>query len=57
MTVFVYIDANKAVGDPDHIKIFANAEARQLGSRKTTLKAWRLSTGFWGKRERSHSSE
>ena len=27
MTVFVYIDANKAVGDPDHIKIFANAEA------------------------------
>ena len=27
MTVLVYMDASKQVGDPNHIKVFANAEA------------------------------
>ena len=27
MTVLVYVDTSKQVGDPNHIKVFANAEA------------------------------
>jgi hypothetical protein len=27
MTVFIYVDASKEVGDPDHLKVFANADA------------------------------
>jgi hypothetical protein len=26
-TVFIYIDTNKDVGDPDHLKVFATPEA------------------------------
>jgi hypothetical protein len=27
MTVFVYVNTSKEVGDPDHLKVFANADA------------------------------
>jgi hypothetical protein len=27
MTVFVYVNTSKPVGDPDHIKVFANVDA------------------------------
>ena len=27
MTVFIYVDTSKEVGDPDHLKVFANAQA------------------------------
>jgi hypothetical protein len=27
MTVFVYVDMSKQVGDRDHLKVFANADA------------------------------
>jgi hypothetical protein len=27
MTVFIYVETSKQVGDRDHLKIFANAEA------------------------------
>jgi hypothetical protein len=27
MTVWIYVDTRKQVGDPDHLKVFANAEA------------------------------
>jgi len=26
MTVLIYVDTSKQVGDPDHLKVFANAE-------------------------------
>jgi hypothetical protein len=29
MTVFVYVNTSKQVGDPDHLKVFANQEAAQ----------------------------
>jgi hypothetical protein len=29
MTVFVYVNTNKQVGDKDHIKVFANADAAE----------------------------
>jgi len=27
MTVLIYVDTSKQVGDPDHLKVFASAEA------------------------------
>ena len=29
MTVFVYVNTSKQVGDPDHLKVFANQEAAE----------------------------
>jgi hypothetical protein len=29
MTVFVYVDTSKQVGDKDHIKVFASADAAE----------------------------
>ena len=26
MTVLIYVDTSKQVGDPDHLKVFANAQ-------------------------------
>jgi hypothetical protein len=30
MTVFIYVDTSKRVGDPDHLKVFANADAPDI---------------------------
>ena len=46
MTVLIYVDTSKQVGDRDHLKVFANADARKLGSRGMTPKVWRLSMMF-----------
>jgi hypothetical protein len=29
MTVFVYVNTSKQVGDPEHIKVFANQDAAE----------------------------
>jgi hypothetical protein len=29
MTVFVYVNTSKQVGDPEHIKVFATADAAE----------------------------
>jgi hypothetical protein len=42
MTVLIYVDTSKKVGDRDHLKVFANADAAENGSRKTIPKAWPL---------------
>jgi hypothetical protein len=34
MTVFVYVNTSKQVGDPDHVKVFAMSTPRKNGSRK-----------------------
>jgi hypothetical protein len=39
MTVLIYVDTSKQVGDRDHLKVFANAERRTLGSRKMSPKS------------------
>jgi hypothetical protein len=44
----IYIDTSKPVGDPDHIKVFANAEAAAAWFAENDLKAWRLRTGMRG---------
>ena len=39
MTVLIYVDTSKQVGDPDHLKVFAKPPPRKCGSTKTTRKA------------------
>jgi hypothetical protein len=29
VTVLIYVDTSKQVGDPDHLKVFANADAAE----------------------------
>jgi len=29
ITVFIYVDTTKEVGDPDHLKVFANVDAAE----------------------------
>jgi hypothetical protein len=53
MTVFVYVNTSKQVGDPEQVKVFTTTDAaRKPGSRKTTRKAWPLSMRFWNERGR-----
>ena len=40
MTVFVYVNTSKQVGEKDHVKAFANVDARKSGSERTILKAF-----------------
>ena len=47
MTVFVYVNTSKQVGDPEHIKVFADVDAAEKCLRKTTPKALPLSMRFW----------
>lgn len=44
MTVFVYVNTARQVGDADHINIFRRLMPRKDGSRSTTRKAWLSST-------------
>lgn len=32
MTVLIYVDASKQVGDPEHINVFANIDAAEAWS-------------------------
>jgi hypothetical protein len=36
MTVWIYVDTSKRVGDPEHVRVFATTDAAEPGSRKTT---------------------
>jgi hypothetical protein len=51
MTVLIYIDTSKQVGDPDHLNSPIRMP-RKRGSRKMIPKAWPLSTRFWNERGR-----
>jgi hypothetical protein len=31
MTVLIYVDTSKPVGDADHLKVFANSDAAETG--------------------------
>jgi hypothetical protein len=33
-TVLIYVDTSKQVGDPDHLKVFANEDAADASTRK-----------------------
>src|SRR6186997_717482 len=47
MTVLIYVDTGKQIGDPEHLKVFANADAAAAWFAETIPKAWPLSTSFW----------
>ncbi|MET4072671.1 hypothetical protein ABID58_007500 [Bradyrhizobium sp. S3.2.6] len=44
MTVFVYVNTAKQVGDIDHTKIFATVEAAEIWFEENDPRAWRSST-------------
>jgi len=47
MTVLIYIDTSKQVGDADHLKVLRTLPPRKHGSRKMTPKAQRSSMRSW----------
>lgn len=49
MTVLIYVDTSKQVGDPDHLKVVASEYARKHGCRKTIRKASCSNMRFWSK--------
>jgi len=53
MTVWIYVDTSKQVGDRNHLKVFAGEDAAKHGFRKTTRKALRSNTRFWNEPHRS----
>jgi len=50
MTVLIYVNTSKQVGDPEDLKVFANATPRKHGSRKMTPKASLSSMRSWSDR-------
>lgn len=52
MTVLIYVDTSKQVGDRDHLKVFANADAAEAWFAETIPRAWPLSTRFWNEQGR-----
>lgn len=51
MTVLIYVDTSKQVGDKDHLKVFATRPLRKRGFRRMTRKASRSSMRCWGEAE------
>jgi hypothetical protein len=47
MTVLIYVDTSKNVGDPDHLKVFANENAAETWLQEMTLKAWCSNMRSW----------
>jgi hypothetical protein len=47
MTVWIYVDTGKQVGDRNHLKVFANEDAAETWCRKTTRRASRSNMRFW----------
>src|SRR5450631_1984082 len=43
MTVLIYVNTSKQVGDPDHLKVFANVDAAEAWFEEMTRKAWHSS--------------
>jgi len=52
MTVLIYVDTRKQVGDRDHLKVFAMPTPLKLGSLRTIPRAWPLSMRCWNERGR-----
>ncbi|WP_213290769.1 hypothetical protein [Bradyrhizobium sp. sGM-13] len=42
MTAFVYVNTSKQVGDPEHIKVFANVDAAEKWFEKTIGRSLRV---------------
>jgi hypothetical protein len=44
MTVWIYVDTSKQVGDRDHLRSSTARKPRKLGLTSTTRKAWSSNT-------------
>ena len=53
MTVFVYVDTSKDVGDPDHIKIFANQVAAETWFAENDPEDVAFESRFWNEPPRN----
>ena len=42
MTVLIYVNTSKQVGDPDHLKVFVNQDAAETWSAIGTRPLWSL---------------
>jgi hypothetical protein len=40
MTVWVYVNTSKQVGDKDHLRVFANSDAAETWFEENDPKAW-----------------
>jgi hypothetical protein len=49
MTVFVYINTAKEIGDVDHLKVFANREAAERWFEENDPEGVALNMRFWSK--------
>jgi hypothetical protein len=48
MTVLIYVNTSKQVGDPDHLKVFAHAAAAETWLQENmTPKAWHSNMRSW----------
>jgi hypothetical protein len=47
MTVLIYVNTSKQVGDPDHLKVFANVDAAATWFAENIPKASPLNMRFW----------
>jgi hypothetical protein len=52
MTVFVYVNTSKQVGDADHIKVFANVDAAETWLEENDPKGYRSNVRFWSEPDR-----
>lgn len=46
MTVFIYVNTAKQIGDKDHIKVFASVDAAETWFQENDPEGWRLNTMF-----------
>jgi hypothetical protein len=46
MTVLIYVNTSKQVGDPEHLKVFANADAAETWLQENDP-AWHSSMRSW----------
>jgi len=44
MTVLIYVDTSKPVGDPEHLKVFANGDAAEAWFAENDPEAWHSSS-------------
>ena len=52
MTVFVYVNTSQQVGDHDHLKVFANADAAETWFAENDPEGVALITRFWNEQGR-----
>jgi hypothetical protein len=52
MTVWVYVDTSKQVGDKEHLKIFASEKAAETWLQENDPEAWRFSMRSWSEDRR-----